>query len=216
MANTDIVFNGLYHMVGELVAVTIGGLYCGNFVVMAPGQITVPINSDPDGLCNGKYLQTLDVGPWDKTTYGALTCEVTLDIAGNGPATIYIPVAIGFNFPAMGMTMRPSSAELTKSPMGGATGKLKRIHGVGILGNFVGGKLGLQIGTQGPTGPVNAVNVTTLGGIPLKHNQPFSGEFYMAVSDETNKDGQIFWQMLNPYPCVINTLNTFIETSERS
>jgi hypothetical protein len=216
MAATDIVFNGLYHMVGERVAVTIGGLYCGTFVVTAPGQIAVPINSDPDGLCNGKYLQSLDVGPWDKTTYGALTCEVTLDIGGNGPATVYIPVAIGFNYPAMGQTMRPASAEVTKSPMGAATGKLKRIHAVGILGYFVGGKLGLQIGTQGPAGPVNACNVTSLGGVPLTHNQPFDGEFFMAVSDETNKDGQIFWQMLNPYPCVINTLNAFIEVGERS
>ena len=66
MAATDIIFSGLYYAVGSSVQVTIGGLYCGSFTVVAPGTITVPINSDPDALCNGKYLQTLDVGPWDK------------------------------------------------------------------------------------------------------------------------------------------------------
>ena len=213
MSATDIIFNGLYHQVGQLVAVTIGGLYCGTFTVVAPGTITVPINSDPDGLCNGKYLQTLDVGPWDKTTYGAATCEVTLDVAGNGPATIYIPVLIGFNYPAMGTTMRPASAEVTKSPQGSASGKLKRIHAIGGLGFFVGGVGGFQVGPDFLH--MNAVNTKTNGGTPLTHNQPFFGEFFLALSDSFNKDGQICWQMLNPYPLTINTLNAFLDTEER-
>ena len=214
MAATDMVFSGLYYAVGSRVQVTIGGLFCGTFTVAAPGTVTVPINSDPDQLCNGKYLQTLDVGPWDTTTYGGLTTELTLDVAGNGEATIYVPVAIGFTYPSMGQVMRPASAEVTKSSQGPATGELRRVHTVGILGNFVGGASGLQVGTN--FAKMNAANVTTKGGTPIKHNQLFSGVHFMPVSDDDSMEGQICWQMLNPYPCVINSINSFVSFEPRS
>ena len=214
MAATDMIFNGLYYAIGYPVQVTIGGLFCGTYTVVAPGQITVPINSDPDQLCNGKYLQTLDVGPWDTTTYGGLTTELTLDVAGNGEATIYVPVAIGFTYPSLGQVMRPASAEVTKSSQGPATGELRRVHTVGVLGSFVGGSLGLQVGTSFAT--MNAANVMTKGGAPLLHNQILQGIHFMAVTDNDSMDGQIAWQMLNPYPCVINSINSFISFEPRS
>ncbi len=214
MAATDLIFNGLYYAVGYPVQVMIGGLFCGTFTVAAPGMITVPINSDPDQLCNGKYLQTLDVGPWDTTTYGGLTTEITLDVGGNGQATIYVPVAIGFTYPSVGQVMRPAAPEVTKSSQGPATGKLRRVHTVGILGSFVGGVSGLQIGTN--FAAMKAANVATKGGVPLTHNQLLEGVHFMAVADDDSLEGQVCWQMLNPYPCVINSINSFISFEERS
>ena len=214
MAATDLLFNGLYYAVGYPVQVMIGGLFCGTFTVAAGGTLTVPINSDPDQLCNGAYLQTLDVGPWDTTTYGGLTTELTLDIAGNGQATIYVPVAIGFTYPSMGQVMRPAAPEVTKSSQGPATGKLRRVHTVGVLGSFVGGKLGLQVGVN--LAVMNAANVTTKGGAPLPHNTLYQGVHFMAVTDSTSMEGQVCWQMLNPYPCVINSINAFISFEPRS
>ena len=214
MAATDIIFSGLYYAVGSSVQVTIGGLYCGSFTVVSPGTVTVPINSDPDGLCNGKYLQTLDVGPWDKTTYGALTTALTIDIAGLGQSTIYVPVAIGFTYPSMGQVMRPASPEVTKSSQGPATAELRRVHTVGVLGSFVGGVSGLQVGTNFAN--MNAANVTTKGGTALLHTQMLQGVHFMAVTDNDSMEGQVCWQMLNPYPCTINSINSFISFEPRS
>ena len=214
MAATDIIFSGLYYAVGSQVQVTIGGLYCGSFTVVSPGTVTVPINSDPDALCNGKYLQTLDVGPWDKTTYGALTTALTIDIAGLGQSTIYVPVAIGFTYPSMGQVMRPASPEVTKMSQGSAAGALRRVHTAAILGTFIGGNMGLQAGTN--FARMNAANVRTKGGTPLLHTQTFQGVHFMAVSDDDSMDGQICWQMLNPYPCIINSINSFISFEPRS
>ena len=63
---------------------------------------------------------------------------------------------------------------------------------------------------------MNAANVTTKGGTALLHTQMLQGAHFMAVSDDDSMDGQICWQMLNPYPCVINSINSFISFEPRS
>lgn len=216
MAATDILISGLYYAVGHTVSVAIGGLDCGDYVVVAngtDGQVTVPINSDPDQLCNGAYLKTLDVGPWDTTTYGDLTTEVTLDIGGVGSATIYIPVAVGYAYPSAGQTMRPATEAQIKSQQGPGTGKLRKVHNYGILfGAVVGNAGGLQLGTN--LTAMNAIQLKTKGGIPLTHNIVFQGVAYGPIKDTDSFDGQVCWYMSRCYPCVINSLNGFMETSE--
>lgn len=217
MAATDITLTGLYYAKGRVVSVAIGGLDCGDFTVQVngtDGYVVVPINSDPDQLCNGAYLQTLDVGPWDTTTYGDLTTEVSIDINGMGMGTIYIPVAIGFAYPSAGQTMRPATEAQIKSQQGPGTGKNRKVHNYGILfGAVIAGTNGLQLGTN--LTAMNAMQVQTKGGIPLKHNQVFQGATYGPIKDTSSLDGQVCWYMVRCYPCVINSLNSFMETEER-
>lgn len=213
MADTDLIFTGLYYAVGYTVTACIGGLDCGDYVVDSTGSITVPINSDPDQLCNGTYLYTLDVGPWDRTTYGNLTTELTIGVPGVGEATIYIPVAIGFVYPSIGMRVRPTSEQQLKSPQGPGTGKKRRVAEYGILfGAVVGGTNAFQIGTA--LNKMQSIKAQTLGGVNLTHNIVFQGVAFGALPDSDSYDGQICWQMLRPYPCIIDSLNGFIETSE--
>ena len=216
MASTDILITGLYQAIGQTVSVAIGGLDCGDYVVAAngtDGQVTVPINSDPDKLCNGAYLITLDVGPWDTTTYGDLTTEVTLDVGGTGEATMYIPVAVGFAYPSAGQAMRPATEAQIKSQQGPGTGKLRKVHNYGILfGAVVGGTNGLQIGTN--LTAMNAIQIRKKSNILLTHNIVFQGVAYGPVKDTDSYDGQICWYMSRCYPCVINSLNGFLEAQE--
>ena len=222
MAATDIILYGHYQLAGNTVTVQIGGLDCGDYLVANDGTITVPINSDPDGLCNGAYLQTLDVGPFDRTTYGSLTSELTISIPSVGEATIYIPILVGYSYSSAGQTMFPASEQATKSQLGGATGKRRRPFNYGIRGFFVGnGKAlgtgseigGLAIGGDFTTN-LNAVRVQTKGGIDLTHNQVFQGATWGPLASETGFDGVICWCMVRPYPCIINNINAFLEIEE--
>lgn len=218
MAATDIVFHGLYYAIGATISVCIGGLDCGDYVVQAngtDGTVTVPINSDPDGLCNGAYLTTLDVGPWDKTTYGGLTTEVTLDVGGQGSATIYIPVAIGFVYPSIGKLLKPATDAQIKSQQGPGTGKGRRVHNYGIqFAAVIGNKNGLRLGTDFAIG-LNAMQLQSKGGVTLPHNIVFQGVAYGPLKDNNSYDGQITWLMIRPYPCTINSISSFMETEER-
>lgn len=213
MATTDLVFSGIYYAVGAKVTAFIGGLDCGDYIVDSTGSITVPINSDPDQLCNGTYLSTLDVGPWDRTTYGTLTTEVTIGVPLVGEATIYIPVAIGFVYPSMGQRTRPAAEQTVKSPQGPATGKKRRVSNYGILFSAVIGNTGgLQIGCD--FNHMNAMQLQTLGGVKITNNIVFQGVAFGPISDSDSYDGQVCWQMLRPYPCIIDSLNGFMEVSE--
>lgn len=217
MASTDIVFHGLYYAIGATVTVVIGGLDCGDYVVQAngtDGTVTVPINSDPDGLCNGAYLQKLDVGPWDKTTYGATTCAVTMDINGQGSATLYIPVLIGFCYPSIGRLLKPATDAQIKSQQGGGTGKGRRVHNYGFqFAGVVGNKNGLRVG--GDLLNMNTMQIQTRGGVNLTHNIVFQGVAYGPLKDNNSFDGQITWLMIRPYPCTINSITSFMDTEER-
>lgn len=223
MAATDIILHGHYQAIGSYVTVSIGGLDCGDYLVANDGTVTVPINSDPDQLCNGTYLRTLDVGPFDSTTYGSLTSELTIAIPNVGEATIYIPILIGYTYSSAGQCLSPASEQVTKSQLGGGTGKRRRAFNYGIRGFFVGNGQalgatgsavgGLAIGTDFTTN-LNAVNVQTKGGVPLTHNQVFQGAAWGPLASETGFDGQICWCMVRPYPCIINNLNAFLEIEE--
>lgn len=223
MAASDIILHGHYQAIGSFVTAWIGGLDCGDYLVANDGTVTVPINSDPDQLCNGAYLQTLDVGPFDNTTYGSLTTELTIAIDGVGEAVIYIPILLGFSYSSAGMLMVPASEQATKSQLGGATGKRRRPFNFGIRGFFVGnGKAlgttgsaigGLAIGTDF-TDNLSAVKTETKGGVALTQNQIFRGATWGPLAAASGFDGQICWCMVRPYPCIINNINAFLEIEE--
>jgi hypothetical protein len=210
LAATDVVFSGLYQMIGLTVAVIVAGLDCGDYVVDPTGSVTVPINSDPGMHFNGAYLQQFNVGPWDNTTYGDATTQVTMSINETSEAVLYIPVVIGFPYLVAGQLMRPSVESQTKSSTGGGTGKNRRVHNYAML---VSNAQGLAVGTTFAN--LEPVKFKTEGGVTIQANTLFSGVIYGATEDVDSYDGMICWTIQRPFPCMINSVNSFVVTEER-
>lgn len=209
--STDVKFYGLYQLIGQTVAVVVAGLDCGDFVVSNLGVVDVPLQSDPDGLFTGDYLQQFDVGPWNQAAYGSLTTSVTMLVGGNARKTMYLPVFIGYSYLSAGQLMRPVTPEQTKSGQGGGPGKNRRVFNWAAL---VQGTTGLSVGTNFSN--LQPVVFKTAGGQVLNHQQLFSGEVFGTTQDRNTMDGRLCWTIQRPYPCVINAMTGFMETDERS
>ena len=196
MAATDLIFPGYYYAVGRTLSAVIGGLYCGDYVVSSSGTLTVPINSDPDGNCNGAYLSQFDVGPFDKVTYGPATTALTLAV-GYATATIYIPVIIGYNFPSIGKRLPQIKSQ------GSGLGAVRRSHQYGAM---VLNSIGLQIGTNfTDMHPVRY----ELDGTPPQYSQMFTGVVWDTVDGDYNFDEGLFFMVTQPYPTTIVALGDF-------
>jgi hypothetical protein len=213
MAATDLVFNGLSHMIGATVEVVIAGLDCGAFVVSSTGTVTVPLASIPvpTGFPDAStYFQSVDVGQYNTDTYGDATNQLTMQISGGGIATMYLPIYIGFNYPALGQGMRPANQQQTKSATGGATGKLRRVWDISLL---LTNTQGLQVGTT----PTNVLPLPLLFAdqTPFASYQLFCGTADMRGEDSDSFDGMPFWYAPGPYPAIVNALTAFTEVKEK-
>lgn len=212
MADTDIVFGSLYQFAGRLVDVVICGLDCGSYQVSQDGlaTVTVPRQSDPDGLLTGEYIATFDVGPYDRTTYGDATTQLSVSDTF-ALQTVYVPVTIGFSFTHAGQLLRPATEAQTKSPEGPALGKTRRIHRYAALfRNTIGISIGTVLANLFPVDFRNAG-----GSAPLTKNILFSGVIEDTIDSEYSFDGQITWMGTRPYPCTIASISGFVETQER-
>lgn len=213
MADTDLTFLGLSHAIGNIVEVIVGGLDCGAFLVNSAGSVTVPLASVPipEGFTDaGSYLLTLDVGPYNTTAYGDATNQLTMQIAGGGRATMYVPVYIGFVYPSLGQPMRPANQQQVKSAVGGATGKLRRVWSVAAL---LSRSQGLQFGTN--AGNLLPAPFQFANGAAYPDYLLYDGVLYMDVEDSDSFDGMPMWYAPGPYPVVLNSLTAFTETKER-
>jgi len=211
MAATDIIFQGLYYAVGYTASVSCCGLDCGDYVVDANGDVTVPIDSDPDGNFNGPYLVQFDVGPFDKLTYGDQTTRIDLSDGVGGIQTIYVPVVIGFTYPSWGAGLRAVGEDQTKSPKGPGLGETRITHWFSAL---VSSSQGLSFGTTN-AGSFYPAAFTDQSNIKLKMNTLFSGVWASPIEDGPSFDGMIAWSVSRPYAATVVALSGFIETSER-
>jgi len=208
VAATDIVFTGAYFLANKYADVVIGGLDCGSILVDAFGNVTVPLSSN--SALSGTYLQSLDVGPWDRNTYGDATTEITLQVEGGGRATVYVPVTIGFSFYSAGQGMRPTAENATKSAEGSGVGKLRRVWSYGVLVTKTQGlNLGTSISNQEPA------PLKDDAGNSIQPYQLFNGVVYNEVEDNDSFNGQLCWTIPRPYPCIINSLTGYLETKDR-
>ena len=214
MATTDVVFSGLYHAVGLTASVSVCGLDCGDYVVSPTGTVTVPINSDPDKNFNGAYLSPLDVGPFDKTTWGDQTTRIDLSNGSGAIQTVYVPVVIGFTYPSYGGVLSAIGEDQTKTPQGPAVGKTRRAHWVGaLLRNTQGISFGTDTGTWYPA--VLTTDNSNAPGSALPKNTLFSGVYSAPLADAAGFGSFVGWGVNRPYACSVVALNAFLETSER-
>lgn len=222
MATTDIVISGLYHLQGQTVSAVICGLDCGDYVVTSDGatngipdpttggKITVPIQSDPDGLLTGLYLRGFDVGPFDTTTYGSMTTRLSV-YDGYATATIYVPVVIGFTYPSIGKILRPATAEQGRSPIGPLLGKTRRNHQ--FAAQLVNAQ-GVYFGTGDMSTAIEA-SFRDAGRNILTRDNLYTGVHWDTLNDDYSFDGGIGWMITRPYPCTVTALGGFLETAER-
>jgi hypothetical protein len=210
MADTDIVINGLYHLVGRTASVVICGLDCGDYVVQPGGFVTVPIGSDPDGLLSGAYIQSFDVGPYDTTTYGDATTQLTV-FNGYSEGTYYVPVVVGFTFTSVGQLLRPATAQDTKSPQGPRLGKIGRNHYFAVL--LQNANKGVSFGTKLTN--VLPANLRPNGSPIANYATLFSGVFTDTLGDGYGLDNALLWVVTRPYPCSVVAISGYLETAER-
>ena len=207
MAATDIILTGYWEAAFHTVDVMIAGLDCGSYVVASDGSVTVPIQSDPDKLLTGTYLQARDVGPWDRVTYGDATTEISLLVSGGGLATVYVPVVVGYSFLSVGRLLRPATEAQIKSPRGPALGKKRRIHNYAVL---LVNTVGVSFGTRFTN--LRSALFDQNNGKDLTRDQMYSGVWYDAIDDINSYDGLITWSVARPYPCTVAAITGFVET----
>ena len=208
---TDVVFTGFYYAVGYTVSVSVCGLDCGDYLVDDNGNVTVPINSDPDGKFNGGFLAQYDVGPYDKVTYGDQTTRLDIFDGVGGTETIFVPVVIGFTYPAIGQVVRPVAEDQIKSPQGPGLGKTRRMQWFGaLLNNTQGVSFGTRLG-----GTMDAANFADPAGNVLLKNTLFSGVWSKPIDDNPSYDAQLAWACYRPYAVTVCAVSAFIDTSER-
>jgi hypothetical protein len=210
VATTDVIFSGLYYAVGYPVSVSVCGLDCGDYTVDQYGRVTVPLNSDPDMLFNGAYIQQFDVGPFDTTTYGELTTRLDIDNGSGATITIFVPVCIGFAIPYYGKLLRLIGEDQTKSPQGGAMGKERRTQWVGAL---LRNTQGITFFTENSF--QDTPNLAYPGQAPLVKNILFSGVWSRPLEDNWSLDSFVGFGGSRPYAASVVSLTAFLETSER-
>ena len=200
-----VTLNGNWTFGGMAVDVCIAGLDCGTITANPDGSVFVPFGADPDGLFTAGYLNS--VSNPNSTNPALATFNIT-----NGAGdilTVSVPVLVGYSYSSVGWCLRPTTEGQTKSPLGGAVGKKRRMQRAGF--EFINAQ-GVAIGNkQGNTFPIQfkdtGVNATTKDVL-------FSGIMQQTISDTSSFDGQLYWEVTRPYPCTIVSVTTFLEIEE--
>ncbi len=200
-----VTLNGNWTLPGVAVDVCIAGLDCGTITANQDGSIFVPFGADPDGLFTAGYLN--QVSNPNSTNPALATFSIT-----NGASdtlTVSVPVLVGYSYRSVGWCLRPTTEGQVKSPMGGATGKRRRMERAGLeLINAQGLAIGNKIGNTDTVQFKDAgLNTTTKDVL-------FSGVMQLTVRDSNSYDGQLYWEITRPYPCTITAVTTFLETEE--
>lgn len=207
MADTDIILTGYYHLVGKTVAAVICGLDCGDYVVDAAGSITVPLQSDPDGLLTGDYIASFDAG-FDRTVYGDATTELQIFAGAN--VDVHVPVLVGFPYVSDGQLLRPITEAHLRTKNGPGLGDIRRVYQFAAI--FL-NAVGVEVGTDFTH--LDPVLFANDGEVALTKDTLYSGVWQNTLDDDYGFEGAICWRISRPYPCSITALTGFIETQER-
>lgn len=206
---TNLVFYGLYDVVGVTLAAVICGLDCGDYVVAAGGTVTVPLQSDPDDLLTLAYMTAVSAAGPPAGGWGPLSTPVRV-ISGGVAVDLTIPCLFGYAYTSKGQLLRPLSEQDTKSRTGPALGKMRRVHKVAAL---VDASVGVSFGTDFTN--LFAADYRDAAGTPLTKETMYSGVYWSpSIEDASSFDGMICWQVSRPYPTTIVSLGGFFHTQD--
>lgn len=206
MADTDLTFNGFWHLAGETVTAVIAGLDCGDFTVAADGSIVVPLQSDAGGLLTADYIIAQD-----GVTPGAEQ-NMQINISnGSTHDVVTVPVVIGKTYTSQGQTLRPATEADVKSRTGAALGKIRRGSMLtALLSNAQGVCFGTDFNHLDP-----AVLSSGTGDNVMPQNQMFSGVYRnQTLKDDYGFDSMICWELTRPWPCTVNAVSVFLEAQD--
>ena len=206
VTDTQIVFYGFWHMVGETVRASIAGLDCGTAVVQTDGSVTILYGSDAGGLMTPQYLITNSnalTGVENNATFTVIVASVS--------SSVTVPVVIGKDYTTQGQVLRPNLAADIHSPLGPGLGKTRRAH---MLAAFVQDAVHISFGTDFSTS-LTATTFTTDGTTARAEDSPFTGVQWDLLKDGYSFEGMLCWQVNRPYACTICSVSTFLEVEER-
>lgn len=204
MADTTIIFGGLYHLKNDKVSAYICGLDCGDYVVDTHGKIYVPLGSDAGGLLTAAFIVANDGAT------GADATDLYFD-AGGGSAWYTIPAVVGRGFNTTGQLLRPQAEADLKTPTGGSLGKLRRAHQFAVL--LVDTQPGPWFGTG--FGFLSPLSLRLADGVtPVPETTLYSGVYRATISDTDSFDGGLLWQTLRPGPLTIAAISGYYEASD--
>ncbi len=199
-------FYGFHSLIGYTVSAFVCGLDCQDYVVAADGSITVPYQSDPDGLFTAAYAinlaQNLPANILFWGNWGISGVNVT--ISGT---TYNIPVAIGCTYTSQGQILRPD--EPAQGQNGPGPGKTRRNHWIAAkLVNAISGgvSFGSDFGATLKPAYLPGDGTARFNGATL-----FSGVYQGPVIDGPSFDGMISWQITRPLPCTVTSVSGFID-----
>lgn len=207
MADTDLVFNGLWYMAGQEIAVTLCGIDCGDFTVDADGNVTVPLESDADEILTAAYIIAQD-----GITPGAEQ-NVNLRIFdGSGHVVVVVPATFGFAYSSQGQLLRPATAQDVHSSQGAGLGLTRRAHQFAML---LYNTLSISVGTDfASLDNIDLVNPDSPD--PLPDNELFSGVVWDTVVDGYSFNSMLAWSIDRPAPCTIAAASLFLAAEERA
>ena len=198
--NSTLTFYGLWHLNGQTVTVSCGGVDVGDFAV-ANGAVTVPIDNDVQGLFTTTYLQSIS----STTAYGAAGTQVAW-----GAGTLTVPAVVGFTYTSQGQILRPDTGDARTPPGQGKPGRVAQIA-VNMAGTQ-----GISFGTS--FSKLHPARLKTQGGngnTLLTLLQLFTGICWQPADDDWGFDSMVCWQISRPYPGCVSSLTGFMETVER-
>lgn len=203
--DTYIQLSGLYHLAGQVVSVTIGGLDCGDLGVDSTGSAYVLIGT-PAAL-TAAYVVSLDGATGENAT------PIYFD-DGSGSAWYSIPAVVGLAYTSQGQLLRPSTADDLKSPTGGGLGKKRRLHRfAALLQDCISGAI--SFGTSfSALRPASLRDASDAPGAELSGLTLYSGVYRDEIDDDYSFDGMLCWQVSRPVPATIVQIAGHLEAAE--
>lgn len=197
---STLTFYGLWHLNGETVAVSCGGVDVGDFTI-ASGSVTVPIDDQVNLLFITAYLQSIS----STTDYGEMACPID-GVLGR----LTVPAVIGFTYTSQGQILRPDTQDQMKSQVGPGLAKSRRIAQFGTL---LAGTQGIRFGTD--FSRMHAVQFKSPGGTQdLTALQLFDGVYWSPVDDTWGYNSMLCWDITRPYPACVVALDGFMQSTD--
>lgn len=196
LSDTTLTIYGMYHLAGETVQVSIGGLDMGDYEVSAIGSVDVDFESDDQGLMTPQYLLSLD--GYD----GEHAAEMTFYV-DDVLETVIVPVVIGKQYTSDGQGLRPFGRE----PGSADTGRVRRTHEfAALLHNTV----EISFGTD--FDDLDAVQLTSNddGETDYPQTSLFSGVYRAVLTDGYSYDSMLCWRVDRPWPAVVCSVSAFL------
>jgi hypothetical protein len=206
---SDMTFWGLGHLVGQTVAVFLGGLDVGDYTVASDGSVGVNFAADSQGLCTATYLTTMSGS--SITAFGDATTQLDLtDSVAMTTTSYFVPCVIGNVWSTEIQLLRQNAEAQAKTPQGPGLAKTRRAHQYGLLLENTTGTIyvGTDLASAMPV-PMEQAGVT------YNNATLFSGVAWNTLDDQHSFDGQLALRVTRPTPMTLCSTATFMETEER-